>query len=206
VLLQESISAIFRIQGSRSQLKEEYEIKERECIYLLENILTDPEEGKEGAYIIGEHFEIEAEERFLTTTMDEHTTKNRWYEEEEVEAFLATIWDELEIDKKLNGKEPITNSDTDDGQFDLYDDKRYVGEPYEKEVRYIMILESIVLEPRELDLVSIDDKRDEDPCPIDKNEEKEHIQCAKEELNRIHDSNPPEDVCSKGTMTTKINH
>ncbi|CAG8487019.1 10496_t:CDS:10, partial [Cetraspora pellucida] len=97
--------------------EEEYRIKERECIYLLENILTDPEEVK----------------------------------------------DEFEIDEELNSEEPITNSDTNDRQFDLYDDERYVGKFYEKEVRYMIILKLIVLKHREIDLASMNDKGDKDP-------------------------------------------
>ncbi|CAG8791663.1 13933_t:CDS:2, partial [Cetraspora pellucida] len=100
---------------------------------------------------------------------------------------------ELEIDKKLNNKKSIRNSDTNDRQFDLYDNKRYVSEPYEKEVRYTMILKLIVLETCKVDLASINDKKDNNLCSIDKNKEKEHIRCAKEKLNRIHDSNPSED-------------
>ncbi|CAG8443644.1 9928_t:CDS:10 [Cetraspora pellucida] len=114
-------------EGQDLTEEEEYEIKEGECIYLLENILTDPEEGK------GDHFEIEAKEQFLTTIANEYMIKNGWYEEKEVEAFLATTWDELEIDEELNSEEPIMNSDTDDGQFDLHNDERYIGESYKKE-------------------------------------------------------------------------
>ncbi|CAG8634645.1 3519_t:CDS:10, partial [Cetraspora pellucida] len=167
--------------------EEEYGLKERECIYLLENILAEPERGEDPYHRLDENLPRPSRNE-VRRIMEE---ANGWYEEEVV-AFLATTWDESEIDEELNGGEPITNSDTDDRQFDPYDDEKYVGEPYKKEVRYTMILESIVLEAREADLASTDDKEDNDPSPIDKNEEKEHIRCAKEELNRIHDSNPSE--------------
>ncbi|CAG8616405.1 13211_t:CDS:2, partial [Cetraspora pellucida] len=35
------------------------------------------------SYIVDDHFEIEAEERFLTATADDYTMRNKWYEEEE---------------------------------------------------------------------------------------------------------------------------
>ncbi|CAG8552725.1 6242_t:CDS:2 [Cetraspora pellucida] len=118
--------------------KEEYRIKKRECMYLLENILAEPKREEpynrldenlqrpprnedrwtmKEAYMVDDCFEIE----------------NGWYEEEEVEVFLATIWNELELDEKLNDEEPVPNHIPGNEPFDLYDDKRYIGEPYEKE-------------------------------------------------------------------------
>ncbi|CAG8740123.1 6580_t:CDS:2, partial [Cetraspora pellucida] len=131
--------------------------EEREYRGLIEIILAEPD-GYENTYkrhdenrrwpvrsenqdwwimeescMVDDHFEIEGEERFLTATADKHTLRNGWYEEEEVEAFLATFWNELELDEELNDEEPVTNHISGDETLDPYDDERYVGEPYEKE-------------------------------------------------------------------------
>ncbi|CAG8511152.1 3161_t:CDS:10, partial [Gigaspora rosea] len=43
----------------------------------------------EEMYIVDDHWEIEAEERYLTATANHVTKGNRWYEEEEFEVYLA---------------------------------------------------------------------------------------------------------------------
>ncbi|CAG8701455.1 9334_t:CDS:1, partial [Cetraspora pellucida] len=93
----------------------------------------------------------------------------------------------------------------------------YVGEPYEKEVRYSIILESIALETFDGNRASTDVKKDEDPCPMEEDEtvlEEEHKRRAIEEINEIHmrhhfediSADVPANVCSHGMMTPKMNH
>ncbi|CAG8795360.1 6457_t:CDS:1, partial [Cetraspora pellucida] len=93
----------------------------------------------------------------------------------------------------------------------------YVGEPYEKEVRYSIILESIALETFDGDRAPTDGKKDEDPCLMEEDEtvlEEEHKRRAIEKINEIHarhhfedvPADVPTDVCSRGTMTPKMNH
>ncbi|RIB20133.1 hypothetical protein C2G38_2180105 [Gigaspora rosea] len=51
---------------------------------------TGPEAmNLEEMYIVDDHWEIEAEERYLTATANHVTKGNRWYEEEEFEVYLA---------------------------------------------------------------------------------------------------------------------
>ncbi|CAG8748527.1 8367_t:CDS:1, partial [Cetraspora pellucida] len=82
-------------------------------------------------------------------------------------AFLATIWNELELDKELNNEKPVSNHIPGDKPLDPYDDKRYIGELYEKEVRYLIILELIALKTFDEDQTPTDDKQDEDSCSIE---------------------------------------
>ncbi|CAG8699060.1 15971_t:CDS:2 [Cetraspora pellucida] len=56
-----------------------------------------------------------------------------------------------ELDKELNDEESVLNHIPGDEPLDLYDDEKYIGEAYKKEVRYSMILGSIVLETFEED-------------------------------------------------------
>ncbi|CAG8752901.1 19724_t:CDS:2 [Cetraspora pellucida] len=134
--------------------------------------------------MVDDNFEIEPEEGFLTPTTDDHVTRNGWYEEEEVEAFLAIPWNKMEL-KELRDEESTPNPILANEKLDPYDDKKYVGEPYEKEVRYKVILESIALETHNVDGTSTKDKKDENSCSMTEDEialEDEHKRHAIEHI------------------------
>ncbi|CAG8541300.1 20694_t:CDS:2 [Cetraspora pellucida] len=73
-----------------------------EYMYLLENILVNPEEEKEV-------------ETFLVTTYDEFEIDN-----------------ELKIDYELNKEEPTTIAILGKEPLDLYNNEKYIAEPYKK--------------------------------------------------------------------------
>ncbi|CAG8541237.1 8386_t:CDS:2 [Gigaspora rosea] len=50
----------------------------------------------EKIYMVNDHYEIEAEKRFLTATTDHITKDNGWYEEEEFEVYLAITPNEID--------------------------------------------------------------------------------------------------------------
>ncbi|CAG8477054.1 14385_t:CDS:2, partial [Cetraspora pellucida] len=89
-------------------------------------------------------------------------TRNGWYKEKKVEAFLVTIYDELEIDYELDIDYELNGEGLNTKLFQM------CWEPYEKEVRYLMILESIVLETFDGDRARPDDKQDEDSYFVEK--------------------------------------
>ncbi|CAG8790375.1 13372_t:CDS:2, partial [Cetraspora pellucida] len=165
-------------KGEEKKLGEALEPKEKTYIALVQEQGSEDwndykDKLEDETYDLGIHITTTSElkkpvkKTFTTTLMDLQEAKtDGWYKEEEVEAFLATIWNKLKLDEKLNDEEPVSNHIPGDKPLDPYDDERYVGKPYKKEVRYSMILESIALETFDRDQTSTDDNKDEDLCPI----------------------------------------
>ncbi|CAG8631168.1 3677_t:CDS:2 [Gigaspora rosea] len=99
----------------------------------LENLYHDPDTGimwtlcdtspevmnLEEIYMVNDHWEIEAEERFLTATTDHITNGNGWYEEEDFKVYLAITPDETDFhetkDQGHTTEDPYSTKDSLEG-------------------------------------------------------------------------------------------
>lgn len=110
----------------------------------------------------------------MTATADDNTTQNMCYKKNEVEAFLAILWNEIDLndeieplveqeDEELSDAKAIPNHHPDNNPIDPYNDEHYTGLLFEKEVRYTMILEFVALETIKVNEPPIDNKNDEEP-------------------------------------------